>query len=59
MRRGEIFLEDDETYAFVVKKPREFFESESACYEKRVQKTGFKEYRDDETIVDESGNGDS
>ncbi|ESZ93899.1 hypothetical protein SBOR_5720 [Sclerotinia borealis F-4128] len=57
-RRGEIFLEDDETYAFIVKKPRGLLESESGCSEKCVQETEYKEYQDDETIVDEDFNGD-
>ncbi|APA08859.1 predicted protein [Sclerotinia sclerotiorum 1980 UF-70] len=56
-KRGEIFLEDDETYAFIVKKPRHFLERESRC--KCAQVTEFKEYKDDETVVAEDFNGDA
>ncbi|KAI9642449.1 hypothetical protein NHQ30_009254 [Ciborinia camelliae] len=56
--RGEIFLEDDETYTFIIKKPREFFEGES-CNEKCAQEIEYKEYRDDETVVDEDLNRDT
>ncbi|KAJ8058949.1 hypothetical protein OCU04_011934 [Sclerotinia nivalis] len=56
-RRGEIFLEDDETYTFIVKKPRHFLQRESRC--KCAQAIEYKEYKDDETVVAEDFNGDA
>ncbi|KAF7853950.1 hypothetical protein EAF04_010616 [Stromatinia cepivora] len=56
-RRGEIFLGDDETYAFIVKKPRYFLERECRC--KCAQGIEYKEYKDDETVVAEDFNGDA
>ncbi|KAF7942475.1 hypothetical protein BELL_0789g00050 [Botrytis elliptica] len=58
-RRGEIFLEDDETYAFIVKKPREFYQHESVFDEKCAQESEYKEYKDDETVVAEDFNTDN
>ncbi|QSZ32175.1 hypothetical protein DSL72_001746 [Monilinia vaccinii-corymbosi] len=58
-RRGEIFLEDDETYAFIAKKSKEFSERHSGCGEQCVVETEHLEYRDDETVVDEDANQDS
>lgn len=58
-RRGEIFLEDDETYAFIVKKPRDFYQNESVFNEKCAQESEYKEYKDDETVVAEDFNTDN
>ncbi|KAB8298735.1 hypothetical protein EYC80_000910 [Monilinia laxa] len=58
-RRGEIFLEDDETYAFIVKKPKGFYEKSHVFNEKHALEMEYKEYRDDETVVDEDLNQES
>lgn len=58
-RRGEIFLEDDETYAFIVKKPRDFYQNESVPNEKNSRESEYKEYKDDETVVAEDFNTDN
>ncbi|TEY71472.1 hypothetical protein BOTCAL_0092g00050 [Botryotinia calthae] len=55
-RRGEIFLEDDETYVFIVEKPREFYQNESVPNEKNSRESEYKEYKDDETVVAEDFN---
>lgn len=58
-RRGEIFLEDDETYAFIVKKPRDFYQNEFVPNEKNSRESEYKEYKDDETVVAEDFNTDN
>lgn len=52
-------MEDDETYAFIVKKPRDFYQNEFVPNEKNSRESEYKEYKDDETVVAEDFNTDN